>query len=60
MEKFELVSIGEEIATTRSAVIRSGGNLVGRLARERDKGGMVDISKAGHSLQGLVELLEVE
>lgn len=36
------------------------GTAIAYLARERDKGGMVDIRKAGHTLQGLVELLEVE
>ena len=36
------------------------GTAIAYLARERDKGGMVDISKAGHTLQGLVELLESE
>ena len=33
------------------------GTAIAYLARERDKGGMQDISKAGHTLQGLVELL---
>jgi hypothetical protein len=36
------------------------GTAIAYLARERDKGGMQDISKAGHTLQGLVELLGVE
>ena len=36
------------------------GTAIAYLARERDKGGMQDISKAGHTLQGLVELLESE
>ena len=36
------------------------GTAIAYLARERDKGGMVDISKAGHTLQGLVELLGAE
>ncbi len=36
------------------------GTAIAYLARERDKGGMVDISKAGHTLQGLVELLGSE
>ena len=33
------------------------GTAIAYLARERDKGGMQDISKAGHTLDGLVELL---
>lgn len=36
------------------------GTAIAYLAREQDKGGMLDIRKAGHTLQGLVELLEVE
>lgn len=36
------------------------GTAIAYLARERDKGGMVDISKAGHTLEGLVELLGAE
>lgn len=36
------------------------GTAIAYLAREQDKGGMVDIQKAGHALQGLVELLGVE
>ena len=36
------------------------GTAIAYLAREQDKGGMVDIQKAGHTLQGLVELLGVE
>ena len=36
------------------------GTAIAYLAREQDKGGMLDIKKAGHTLQGLVELLEVE
>lgn len=34
------------------------GTAIAYLAREKDKGGMLDIKKAGHTLQGLVELLE--
>ena len=33
------------------------GTAIAYLAREQDKGGMLDIKKAGHTLQGLVELL---
>lgn len=36
------------------------GTAIAYLAREQDKGGIVDIQKAGHTLQGLVELLGVE
>ena len=36
------------------------GTAIVYLAREQDKGGMLDIKKAGHTLQGLVELLGVE
>ena len=36
------------------------GTAIAYLAREQDKGGMLDIKKAGHTLQGLVELLESE
>lgn len=36
------------------------GTAIAYLAREQDKGGMLDIRKAGHTLQGLVELLESE
>ena len=36
------------------------GTAIVYLAREQDKGGMLDIKKAGHTLQGLVELLESE
>lgn len=36
------------------------GTAIAYLARERDKGGMLDIKKGAHTLQGLVELLEVE
>ena len=36
------------------------GTAIAYLAREQDKGGMLDIKKAGHTLQGLVELSEVE
>lgn len=36
------------------------GTAIAYLAREQDKGGMLDIRKAGHTLQGLVELSEVE
>ena len=36
------------------------GTAIAYLARERDKGGVVDIRKAGHTLQGLVELLGAE
>lgn len=36
------------------------GTAIAYLAREQDKGGMQDIRKAGHTLQGLVELLESE
>ena len=32
------------------------GTAIAYLAREKDKGGMVDIEKATHTLQGLVEL----
>lgn len=33
------------------------GTAIAYLARERDKGGMLDIKKAGHTLHGLIELL---
>ena len=33
------------------------GTAIAYLAREQDKGGMLDIRKAAHTLQGLVELL---
>ena len=33
------------------------GTAIAYLAREQDKGGVLDIRKAGHTLQGLVELL---
>lgn len=36
------------------------GTAIAYLAREQDKGGMVDIQKACHTLQGLVELLGTE
>ena len=36
------------------------GTAIAYLAREQDKGGMLDIRKAGHTLQGLVELLGSE
>ena len=36
------------------------GTAVAYLAREMQKGGMLDIRKAAHTLQGLVELLGVE
>ena len=36
------------------------GTAIAYLAREQDKGGMLDIRKASHTLHGLVELLEVE
>lgn len=36
------------------------GTAIAYLAREQDKGGMLDIKKAGHTLQGLVELLGSE
>ena len=36
MEKFELLELGEAIATTRAAVIRAAGSLVGRMARRED------------------------
>ena len=36
------------------------GTTIAYLAREQDKGGMLDIKKAGHTLQGLVELLGAE
>ena len=36
------------------------GTAIAYLAREQDKGGMLDIRKAAHTLQGLVELLGVE
>jgi hypothetical protein len=36
------------------------GTAIAYLAREQDKGGMLDIRKAGHTLQGLVELLGAE
>lgn len=36
------------------------GTAIVYLAREQDKGGMLDIRKAGHTLQGLVELLGAE
>ncbi len=32
------------------------GTAIAYLARERDKGGMEDIDKAGHTLQGLIEM----
>ena len=36
------------------------GTAIAYLAREQDKGCMLDIKKAGHTLQGLVELLGAE
>ena len=36
------------------------GTAIAYLAREQDKGGMQDIRKAGHTLQGLVELSGAE
>lgn len=36
------------------------GTAIAYLAREQDKGGMLDIRKAGYTLQGLVELLKSE
>lgn len=36
------------------------GTAIAYLAREQDKGGMLDIKKAGHTLQGLVEMLGVK
>lgn len=36
------------------------GTAIAYLAREQDKGGMLDIKKAGHTLQGLIELLGAE
>lgn len=36
------------------------GTAIAYLAREQDKGGIVDIQKACHTLQGLVELLGAE
>jgi hypothetical protein len=36
------------------------GTAIAYLAREQDKGGMLDIRKAGHTLQGLIELLGAE
>lgn len=36
------------------------GTAIAYLARERDKGGMTDIQKAGHTLDGLVEMLGVK
>lgn len=36
------------------------GTAIAYLAREQDKGGLLDIKKAGHTLQGLVELLGAE
>ena len=36
------------------------GTAIAYLAREQDKGGMLDIRKADHTLQGLVELLGAE
>jgi hypothetical protein len=36
------------------------GTAIAYLAREQDKGGTLDIKKAGHTLQGLVELLGAE
>lgn len=36
------------------------GTAIAYLAREQDKGGMLDIKKACHTLHGLVELLGVE
>ena len=33
------------------------GTAIAYLAREQDKGGMLDIRKAGHTLHGLVELM---
>lgn len=36
------------------------GTAIAYLAREQDKGGMLDIKRAGHTLRGLVELLEAE
>lgn len=47
---------GEPLPTVAEAMsaldVQEGG--------EQDKGGILDIRKAGHTLQGLVELLEVE
>ena len=36
------------------------GSAIAYLARERDKGGLTDIEKAGHTLYGLVELAAQE
>lgn len=36
------------------------GTAIAYLAREQDKGGMLDIKKATHTLQGLTELLGAE
>lgn len=36
------------------------GTAIAYLAREQDKGGMLDIKKAAHTLQGLTELLGAE
>ena len=36
------------------------GTAIAYLAREQDKGGMLDIKKATHTLQGLIELLGAE
>jgi hypothetical protein len=36
------------------------GTAIAYLARERDKGGLVDIEKAAHTLRGLIELGETE
>lgn len=36
------------------------GTAIAYLAREKDKGGVLDIKKADHTLQGLIELLGAE
>jgi hypothetical protein len=36
------------------------GTAIAYLAREQDKGGLVDIKKATHTLQGLAELMGAE
>ena len=36
------------------------GTAIAYLARERDKGGMLDVRKAAHTLQGLIELMGIK
>ena len=63
-EALSALDIQEGATITRSLASISRGYMKGTaiayLAREQDKGGMLDIKKAGHTLQGLVELLGAE